>query len=277
MKPRTDAGCVAARLVVRDEQRQCLARGPHRMHGSAHQCADKAPPCPRRPPPRQFSVPGPHAPVRRHTRSSAGHARRICAPGPHAPIRRHTRSGAARPTAREFSCQDPMHLFATTPAAARGTRAEFSHQDPMHLFAATPGAALGTRAGFSHQDPMHLFAATPGAALGMRAEFSHQDPMHQFEAAPATRILRQPRPLAPIPSRALPAEVMHREPARVRLRRHTGGCRHLGCLPGHRLPGHCLSRPTAFPTTAFPATACPAIDNVNRVPQSQREPGIPIF
>ena len=212
----------------------------------------------------------PH-PEQRWTRAPDLRTRTPCTYSPPHP----ERSSAGH--ARRVFVQDPMHLFATTPAAARGTRAEFSHQDPMHLFAATPGAALGTRAGFSHQDPMHLFAATPGAALGMRAEFSHQDPMHQFEAAPATRILRQPRPLAPIPSRALPAEVMHREPARVRLRRHTGGCRHLGCLPGHRLPGHCLSRPTAFPTTAFPATACPAIDNVNRVPQSQREPGIPIF
>ena len=276
MKPRTDAAAWLRAFVVRDEQRQCLAREPHRMHGSAHQCADKAPPCPRRPPRTIFpyqdpmhqfaATPG----AALDTRAGFAHQdpMHLFAATPGAEQR-----GARAPSFR----QDPMHLFATTPAAARGTRAEFSHQDPMHLFAATPGAALGTRAGFSHQDPMHLFAATPGAALGMRAEFSHQDPMHQFEAAPATRILRQPRPLAPIPSRALPAEVMHREPARVRLRRHTGGCRHLGCLPGHRLPGHCLPRPTAFPTTAFPATACPAIDNVNRVPQSQREPGIPIF
>jgi hypothetical protein len=164
--------------------------------------------------------------------------------------------GAALDTRPGFSHQDPMHLFAATPGAALGTRVGFSHQDPTHLFAATPGAALDTRAGFSHQDPMHLFAATSGAALGSRAEFRHQDPMHQFEAAPATRILCQPRPLAPIPSHALLAEAwtqcivmrrarqeaMHREPARVRLRRHTGPLPSRDCLPRHRLPHHRLPR-----------------------------------
>ena len=87
--------------------------------------------------------------------ASAGRPRENFHAGTHAPIRLCLRQ--RRPTAREFPCQDPMHLFGCASRQCRPPAQMFPCQDPLHQSGYASGQCRPPAQKFPRQDPMHLF------------------------------------------------------------------------------------------------------------------------